>query len=100
MTRDLQELHAPDVPSWFEFLAKDSLLNESDVCKIFNFKKGGVHSFVRRGTFPAPDVLFGEVTKKKIPAVGGVVKSKVQRNQWRKSTILREIARRKILASQ
>lgn len=81
----------PDpLPSWFVNMNPKSLCSARDVAALFGFKNFGVAtSEANQGLFPKADVR-----------LGGNTPGHAKKCQWRKSTILAEIERRKKCAQQ
>lgn len=76
-----------DVPEWFNILRSDAQLTSKDVAEIFGFASvQSVHASVRDGCFPKADYTHHGY--------------RLTTARWFKSTIVKEIKRRKALKEE
>ncbi len=83
-----------ELPEWFIYLNEKSLVSVLDVANLFGFKNvSSVHALFSQGSFPKPDCYFGGPKRGR----GNVKHAKCQ---WKKSTLLAEIERRKQVSEE
>ena len=79
-----------ELPTWFNYLRKDSIITARDVAPLFGYTVAGLLSAVQQGRFPKPDKSLKGIGQDNVSTFNS------KRVYWSKKVVLGEFIRQRL----